>query len=478
MLIARDYSRKSVQNYCFFCNHANILAKKVKFICICNKKAVILCPIWKRHASCIDTITAKWCNGSTTDSGSVCLGSNPSLATKFLFLMRRKIAIIAGGDSSEYEVSLRSAAGIYSFLKPTPTPFLKGRELDYDLTIVCLRGKEWRALAETDNELQKNNGAVPMDSDKWVTIDKNDFSYTYQDEKIPFDFAYITIHGTPGENGVLQGYLDMLGVPYSCCGVLAAAMTFNKYTCNQYLKGFGVNVAESVLLRKNQEPRTKSQDIVAQVGLPCFIKTNVGGSSFGVTKVKTLEDVIPAIEKAFGEGDEVICEAEMKGIEITCGVYKTKNKAVAFPITEVVTSNEFFDYDAKYNGQVDEITPARIPDEVRDKVQALTLKIYDILGCKGIIRVDYILTGDEAMRREAKGEEARGERREAKGEEARGERREAKGDEGEWKINLLEVNTTPGMTATSFIPQQIRAAGLEIGEVLGEIIEDSLEVKN
>ena len=452
MLIARDYSRKSVQNYCFFCKRANIFGKKVKFICICNKKAVILCPIWKRHASCIDTITAKWCNGSTTDSGSVCLGSSPSLATKFLFLMRRKIAIIAGGDSSEYEVSLRSAAGIYSFLSGIAS---QESRHDYDLTIVCLRGKEWRALAETDNELQKNNGTVPMDSDKWVTIDKNDFSYTYQGEKIPFDFAYITIHGTPGENGVLQGYLDMLGVPYSCCGVLAAAMTFNKYTCNQYLKGFGVNVAESVLLRKNQEPRTKSQDIVAQVGLPCFIKTNVGGSSFGVTKVKTLEDVVPAIEKAFGEGDEVICEAEMKGIEITCGVYKTKNKAVAFPITEVVTSNEFFDYDAKYNGQVDEITPARIPDEVRDKVQALTLKIYDILGCKGIIRVDYILTRLEA----------------------KGERREAKGEEGEWKINLLEVNTTPGMTATSFIPQQIRAAGLEIREVLGEIIEDSLEVK-
>ena len=452
MLIARDYSRKSVQNYCFFCNHANILTKKVKFICICNKKAVILCPIWKRHASCIDTITAKWCNGSTTDSGSVCLGSSPSLATKFLFLMRRKIAIIAGGDSSEYEVSLRSAAGIYSFLSGIAS---QESRHDYDLTIVCLRGKEWRALAETDSELQKNNGTVPMDSDKWVTIDKNDFSYTYQGEKIPFDFAYITIHGTPGENGVLQGYLDMLGVPYSCCGVLAAAMTFNKYTCNQYLKGFGVNVAESVLLRKNQEPRTKSQDIVAQVGLPCFIKTNVGGSSFGVTKVKTLEDVVPAIEKAFGEGDEVICEAEMKGIEITCGVYKTKNKAVAFPITEVVTSNEFFDYDAKYNGQVDEITPARIPDEVRDKVQALTLKIYDILGCKGIIRVDYILTEKPTPTPSLKGRE-----------------------NGNWEINLLEVNTTPGMTATSFIPQQIRAAGLEIGEVLGEIIEDRLEVKN
>ena len=351
---------------------------------------------------------------------------------------------------------------------------IKGRELDYDLTIVCLRGKEWRALAETDSELQKNNGAVPMDSEKWVDIDKNDFSYTYQGEKIQFDFAYITIHGTPGENGVLQGYLDMLGVPYSCCGVLAAAMTFNKYTCNQYLKGFGVNVAESVLLRKNQEPRTKSQDIVAQVGLPCFIKTNVGGSSFGVTKVKTLEDVVPAIEKAFGEGDEVICEAEMKGIEITCGVYKTKNKAVAFPITEVVTSNEFFDYDAKYNGQVDEITPARIPDEVRDKVQALTLKIYDILGCKGIIRVDYILTKglEDASLQDGSKVAYRTLAERAIGDEAM----RRLGEEEEWKINLLEVNTTPGMTATSFIPQQIRAAGLEIGEVLGEIIENNFTV--
>ena len=336
--------------------------------------------------------------------------------------MKRNIAIIAGGDSSEYEVSLRSAAGIESFLAD---------QKQYTTTVVLLRGNDWKAKV-SDSE--------------WKEIDKNDFSYTYNGVKHSFDFAYITIHGTPGENGVLQGSLDMIGLPYSCCGVLAAAMTFNKYTCNHYLKGFGVKVAESVLLRKEAMRRLGDkaigEDIIEQVGLPCFIKTNVGGSSFGVTKVKTLEEVKPAIEKAFAEGDEVICEAFMKGIEITCGAYKTKNKAVAFPITEVVTSNEFFDYDAKYNGQVDEITPARIPDEVRDKVQAMTLKIYDILGCKGIIRVDYILTGDKA----------------------KGERLE---------INLLEVNTTPGMTATSFIPQQVRAAGLNIGEVLSEIVEDN-----
>ena len=326
--------------------------------------------------------------------------------------MKRKIAIIAGGDSSEYGVSLRSAAGIYSFLDHDK----------YDVTIVCLRGTEWQAQ---------------VTEDIWVDIDKNDFSFTYQGQHTKFDFAYITIHGTPGENGVLQGYLDMIGLPYSCCGVLAAAMTFNKFTCNHYLKGFGIRVAESLLLRKHQSSMPTNQEIIDQVGLPCFIKTNVGGSSFGVTKVKTLEDVQPAIERAFAEGDEVICEAFMQGVEITCGVYKTKNNAVAFPITEVVTSNEFFDYDAKYNGQVDEITPARIPDHVRDAVQALTLKIYDILGCKGIIRVDYILTDN-------------------------------------WTINLLEVNTTPGMTATSFIPQQVRAAGLDIKNVLSDIIENQL----
>lgn len=323
--------------------------------------------------------------------------------------MKKKIAIVAGGDSSEYSVSLRSASGIYSFLDKEK----------YDITIICLRGQDWSAQ---------------VNEDEWVSIDKNDFSFVYNGDKTKFDFAYITIHGTPGENGMLQGYFDMIGLPYSCCGVLAAAMTFNKYTCNHYLKGFGVRVAESVLLRKSDA--YSISDIVARVGLPCFIKTNVGGSSFGVTKVKTLDQVEPAIEKAFQEGDEVICEAFMQGVEVTCGAYKTQNNSVVFPITEVVTNNEFFDYDAKYNGQVDEITPARIPDEVRDAVQALTLRVYDILGCKGIIRIDYILT------------------------------------EG-WEINLLEVNTTPGMTATSFIPQQVRAAGLEIGEVLSDIIENS-----
>ena len=303
--------------------------------------------------------------------------------------MKRKIAIIAGGDSSEHDVSLRSAASIKGWLDPER----------YDAEIVELQGADLKTL----NKIAE------------------------------YDYAYVTIHGTPGENGLLQGFLEMMHIPYSCCGVLAAAMTFNKYTCNHYLAPFGIKISPSILLRKGAE-RPTAQEIIDQVGLPCFIKSNVGGSSFGCTKVKTLEGVEPAIEAAFREGNEVICEALMVGTEITCGVYKTAKRSVALPVTEVVTSNEFFDYDAKYNGQVQEITPARIPDATRDAVQALTLKIYDILGCKGIIRTDYIIAPDGT-------------------------------------IQLLEVNTTPGMTATSFIPQQVRAAGMEMRDVLTEIIE-------
>ena len=304
--------------------------------------------------------------------------------------MKRKIAIIAGGDSSEHDVSLRSAASIKGWLAPER----------YDAEIVELQGADLKTL----NKIAE------------------------------YDYAYVTIHGTPGENGLLQGFLEMMHIPYSCCGVLAAAMTFNKYTCNHYLAPFGIKISPSILLRKGAE-RPTAQQIIDEIGLPCFIKSNVGGSSFGCTKVKTLEEVEPAVEAAFREGNEVICEALMVGTEITCGVYKTSKRSVALPITEVVTSNEFFDYDAKYNGQVQEITPARIPDATRDAVQALTLKIYDILGCKGIIRTDYIIAPDGT-------------------------------------IQLLEVNTTPGMTATSFIPQQVRAAGMEMRDVLTEIIDD------
>lgn len=325
--------------------------------------------------------------------------------------MKRTIAIVAGGETSEYEVSLRSAQGIYSFIDAQR----------YDLYIVLMRGADWSVqLPEGDS----------------APVDRNDFSFRLRGEKIKFDFAYITIHGTPGEDGRLQGYFDMLHIPYSCCGVLAASLTYNKFVCNQYLKSFGVTVADSLLLKKGQA--ITNEQVVEHIGLPCFIKPNLGGSSFGATKVKTPEDIQPAIQKAFGEADEVVIECFLEGMEISCGCYKTRKTRQVLPITEVVTHNEYFDYDAKYNGAVDEITPARIPDELRDRVQQLTSAIYDILDAQGIIRIDYIITAGEV-------------------------------------INLLEVNTTPGMTATSFIPQQVRAAGLDITEVMTDIIENKLE---
>ena len=257
--------------------------------------------------------------------------------------MKRNIAIVCGGDSSEIVVSLRSAQGLYSFIDKEK----------YAVWIVIVRKEGW--YVRLSDELQ-------------VPIDKNDFSFSLNQQPIRFDFAWITIHGTPGEDGLLQGYFELIGLPYSCCGVLAAALTFNKFTCNQYLKGFGVKVAESLMLRKGQT--IDSHELVDKLGLPCFIKSNVGGSSFGVSKVNSVDEVQPALERAFAEGPEVIAESFLKGTEITCGCYKTKKASRVLPITEVVSENEFFDFDAKYNGQVKEITPARISDTVRDKVSA------------------------------------------------------------------------------------------------------------
>lgn len=325
--------------------------------------------------------------------------------------MKRTVAIIAGGDSSEHEVSMNSAKGIYSFIDKEK----------YNLYIVELSKKAWEAVL-ADGTRSK--------------IDKNDFSFMDGDKKVKPDFAYITIHGTPGENGILQGYFELLDIPYSTCDVLVSAMTFSKFTLNQYLKGFGIRVAESMLV--NKRFGIEDKDVIEKIGLPCFIKPNASGSSFGVTKVKTADQIQPALKAAFAESDDVMIEAFMDGIELANGCYKTKNKSVVFPITEVVSNNEFFDYNAKYKGEVTEITPARLSPELTERVKKLTSAVYDILGCKGIVRVDYIIT------------------------------------EGE-KINMLEINTTPGMTATSFIPQQVKAAGLDIKDVMTDIIEEGLE---
>ena len=327
--------------------------------------------------------------------------------------LKRNIAIVCGGDSSEHDVSMRSAQGLYSF-------FDKER---YNIYIVDVKGINWHVEYE--------DGDV-------ATIDKNDFSFIGKDGKaVVFDYAYITIHGTPGENGLMQGYFDLIHLPYSTSGVLVEAMTFNKYVLNNSLRAFGVRVADSILLRLGDEYDEK--EIEKRLGMPVFVKPAADGSSFGVSKVKNADQLAPALRVAFMESDEVMIEGYMKGTEISIGCYKTRDKMVVFPATEVVTSNEFFDYDAKYNGQVQEITPARIADETAKRVADETAKIYNILHCNGIIRIDYIISKDA---------------------------------EGNDQINMLEINTTPGMTATSFIPQQVRAAGLDIKQVLTDIVEN------
>ena len=328
--------------------------------------------------------------------------------------LKRNIAIVCGGDSSEHDVSMRSAQGLYSF-------FDKER---YNIYVVDVKGQDWHV------DLQNGDTAK---------IDKNDFSFKKDGKTVAFDYAYITIHGTPGENGLMQGYFELLHIPYSTSGVLVEAMTFDKYVLNNYLRGFGVNVAESVLLRRGEEDKYSDEEIEKRIGMPCFVKPAADGSSFGVSKVKNADQLAPALRVAFMESDEVMVESFMKGTEISIGCYKTRDKAVVFPATEVVTSNEFFDYDAKYNGQVQEITPARLSPETTKRVEEETSRIYDILHCNGIIRIDYIISKDA---------------------------------DGNDKINMLEINTTPGMTATSFIPQQVRAAGLDIKDVLTDIVEN------
>lgn len=334
--------------------------------------------------------------------------------------MKKTIAIVAGGDSSEHDVSLRSAEGIHSFLD-------KER---YEVYIIEIKGMAWEAHLKDGSR---------------SNVDRNDFSFMEGDKRIRPDFAYITIHGTPGENGILQGYFDLIHLPYSTSDVLVEAMTFNKFTLNQYLKGFGVSVSESLIVRKGFEHLVTDEEIIEKIGLPCFVKPNAGGSSFGVTKVKSADQIHEAILKAMRESDEVMVEAFMEGTEISQGCYKTQEKEVVLPATEVVSDNEFFDYNAKYNGQVREITPARLKEETAERVSLITSMIYDILGCNGIIRVDYIITHTT----------------------------DENGKEKE-RINMLEVNTTPGMTATSFIPQQVRAAGMDMKDVLTDIIENKL----
>ena len=321
----------------------------------------------------------------------------------------KNIVVIAGGNSSEYGISIQSGDHVFESID----------ESRYHKYLMVLKGREWLVKI----------------GEAYFPVDRNDFSFSRDGEKVRFDFAYITIHGNPGENGLLQGYLDMMGIPYGGCNVLASAMTFDKYTCNTYLKGFGVNVAPSVLLREGTE--YTEEEILAEVGLPCFVKPNAEGSSYGVSKVKECGQLKEALQNAFAHCSEVLVEQFIDGKEFTCGVAKSGRVVWLLPVAEVIPKKDFFDFEAKYDPTLsEEIVPARIPDALATRIQQLSSLIYDLMRCEGIIRIDYMLRGDE--------------------------------------IVLLEVNTTPGMTSNSFIPKMVRAMNGSLREMLTTIIEHKL----
>lgn len=327
--------------------------------------------------------------------------------------MEKNIALVAGGYSGEYVISIQTAKTIKKHLNT---------EKYKVYTIVVTREDWW---------YENGDGAK-------ISIDKNDFTLTLNGEKISFDLAFLAIHGTPGEDGRMQGYLDMMGVPYTTCNAIVSALTFNKSYCNKVVKDFGiVNIANSVHLIKDKPYSVGS--ILEQIQLPMFVKPNESGSSLGVTKVKLVEELLPAIEKAFKEDDQVLIEEFIEGRELTVGVYRINDKIYTLPATEIVSQNEFFDFEAKYTpGVTNEITPAPINDDIKEKLADKSEYIYRHLNCRGIVRIDYIL--------------------------------QAKTN----KLFFLEVNTMPGQSDASIVPQQVVAGGITLTEFYNSLVEECL----
>jgi D-alanine-D-alanine ligase len=316
----------------------------------------------------------------------------------------KNVAIIEGGYSHEKIISLQSAETVFQHID---------REFYHPIKV------------RIDEE-----GWFAFDGDEKIEINRNDFSF----DTTKFDIAFIVIHGTPGEDGKLQAYFDMLNIPYSTCSHLAATLTFDKFVCNQYLQTFGIKVAEAVLVRKNEQ--VEVADIIKKVGLPCFVKPNDGGSSFGVTKVKNKVELQKAIDLALLHGTQAIIESYLEGREVTNGIYRNKEGFVQLPITEIITTNDFFDFEAKYKGESEEITPADLPVEITSKVKALTTKIVELLDMDGIARADYIIQGNEPY--------------------------------------LIEINTVPGLSAASLIPQMAACEGIPLKQIFNEMMEVTL----
>lgn len=325
-------------------------------------------------------------------------------------MKRLQIALMAGGDSSEREISLQSAAQIETALNSDK----------YDITLIDLHHRDWHYTAP--------------DGQQWQ-VDKNDFSITIEGAKKAFDYALILIHGTPGENGMLQGYLDMMGVPYSSCSMTSSVVTFDKITTKRAVAGRGINLARELFLHKGDV--VDPEAVVREFGLPLFIKPNASGSSFGVTKVKRADQILTAVTEAFTESDEILIEECIAGREMGCGVMIAGGKEYVFPITEIVSKKEFFDYQAKYtDGFSDEITPADITPEVATELNRMTLEAYKACRCTGVVRVDFIVTP-------------------------------------EGKPYMIEVNSIPGMSGGSIVPKQVKCMGMSLGELYDIIIADT-----
>lgn len=384
---------------------------------------------------------------------------------------KKTIALIYGGNSLEAEISIKSGKNVADNLD-------RNR---YNIYEVLLRGESWRVinpnggpvgesvaeeLLNREIEIERGYlagetfgeasgeavGEVPVSANNTgahgrvkikdlqglpgVEIDKTDFTFTYNGTKTKFDYAFIMIHGNPGENGVLQGYLEMMDIPFNTCTSFVSTITFDKHSCKRFLDFSGINMAKDLFIRKEDFCFADCDSIIERLGLPLFVKPSDGGSSFGVTKVKEPKDLTKAIKAAFEVSSSVLVEESIKGREVTNGICTVNGKLLTLPVTEIVTDREFFDYEAKYLGQSREICPAPIGEELTRRIQQTSRKIYRYLGCKGLVRIDYFIKENE--------------------------------------IYFLEMNTVPGMTAMSLVPAQVRAAGIPMQEFFNTLIAESI----
>lgn len=323
--------------------------------------------------------------------------------------MKQKIAIVAGGDSGEYEISIKSAAVVKKHLDCNA----------FESFLIVIRGKDWYYDDGTGEKF---------------AVNKEDFTVSLPGRTLSFDGVFVAIHGTPGEDGKIQGYFDMLGIPYTSCDQTTSALTFDKFFCNHFVSSFGINISRSIVLRKGED--IDENELLKRTSLPLFVKPNRGGSSVGTSKVKVREELLLAIKLAFREDSQVMLEEHIPGRELSCGTIKYRGEIMTLPITEIITLKEFFDYEAKYQGMSDEITPAVLTDHVEDNIRKTSLFLYKLLNCKGMVRFDYILNGD--------------------------------------KLYFLEVNTVPGMSELSIVPQQALKAGISLDDLFTETMRNAL----